>query len=364
MVDGVELGTLLAEDGLSYGIVQPGRHNPIGVPIIRVSDLESNVIDRSSPLRVSPEIEEKYSRTRLRGGEILVSIVGTIGRVVVVPTSFAGWNAARAIAVLRPRDLADSAWICYCLESPAAQRQMQLRKTDTVQATLNLRDLRRIEIPYPPTPERARIAGVLGALDDITNVNRALIRNLWSAVESAFTVAARGADLVPARDCIELRYGKALPAAFRRPGPVEVVSSAGIVGTHDEALVKGPGVVVGRKGSVGTVTWVDGDFYPIDTAFYVASQIPGLYCYFALRGMGLEHMNTDSAVPGLNRENALSRPFPRPTKESLHRFVTVTQPLIAATAALKRECEELAVARDELLPLLLTGRIRVEEVAA
>ena len=112
------------------------------------------------------------------------------------------------------------------------------------------------------------------------------------------------------------------------------------------------------------MTWVDGDFYPIDTAFYVTSQLPRLYCYFALRLMGLEHMNTDSAVPGLNRENALSRPFPRPTKEALHRFVTVTQPLIAAIAVLKYESGELVRARDELLPLLLSGRVRVEDVAA
>jgi len=80
--------------------------------------------------------------------------------------------------------------------------------------------------------------------------------------------------------------------------------------------------------------------------------------------MGLEHMNTDSAVPGLNRENALSRSFPRPTKEALNRFVTVTQPLISAVAGLKHESAELTRARDELLPLLLSEQARAEDAAA
>lgn len=80
--------------------------------------------------------------------------------------------------------------------------------------------------------------------------------------------------------------------------------------------------------------------------------------------MGLEQMNTDSAVPGLNRENALSRPFPRPTKAELYKFVTITQPLLAATTALERETEQLTRARNELLPFLMSGRVQVGEEAA
>ena len=102
-------------------------------------------------------------------------------------------------------------------------------------------------------------------------------------------------------------YGKALPERARRTGPFPVISSAGITGTHVEPLVKSSGVVIGRKGTVGKVTFSPVAFWPIDTAFFVADdpeQRDIRFTYYLLQTLGLERMNSDSAVPGLNRDNA------------------------------------------------------------
>lgn len=103
------------------------------------------------------------------------------------------------------------------------------------------------------------------------------------------------------------KYGKGLPERDRKPGGVNVYSSAGIVGKHDVAYVAKAGVIVGRKGTVGSVYYSPSPFWPIDTAFYI-DDLPEIrdirYTYYLLKTLGLEHMNTDSAVPGLNRENA------------------------------------------------------------
>ena len=111
-------------------------------------------------------------------------------------------------------------------------------------------------------------------------------------------------------DYVDFLYGKSLPAHSRRPGSVPVFGSAGRVGSHDEALVRGPGVIVGRKGTVGAVHWSDDDFYPIDTTYYVVPKnehdLRCRYVYYLLNTLSLRNMNTDSAVPGLNRSNALS----------------------------------------------------------
>lgn len=111
-------------------------------------------------------------------------------------------------------------------------------------------------------------------------------------------------------DYVDFLYGKSLPAHSRRPGSVPVFGSAGRVGSHDEALVRGPGVIVGRKGTVGAVHWSDDDFYPIDTTYYVVPknehELRRRYVYYLLNTLSLRNMNTDSAVPGLNRSNALS----------------------------------------------------------
>jgi type I restriction enzyme S subunit len=103
------------------------------------------------------------------------------------------------------------------------------------------------------------------------------------------------------------KYGKGLPERDRKPGRYGVYSSAGLVGSHEAAFVNSSGVVIGRKGTVGSVTYSAEPFWPIDTAFYVEDQ-PAVrdirFTYYLLKTLDLHLMNTDSAVPGLNRENA------------------------------------------------------------
>ena len=103
------------------------------------------------------------------------------------------------------------------------------------------------------------------------------------------------------------KYGKGLPERDRKPGGYGVFSSAGLVGSHEAAYVNSPGVVIGRKGTVGSVTYSPAPFWPIDTAFYVEDQ-PDIrdvrFTYYLLKTLNLHSMNTDSAVPGLNRDNA------------------------------------------------------------
>lgn len=102
-------------------------------------------------------------------------------------------------------------------------------------------------------------------------------------------------------------YGKALPERKRKSGIVPVISSAGIVGYHDEALVKTGGIVIGRKGTIGSVTLSKKPFWAIDTAFFIVDkpeQRDLFFTYYLLKTLNLSTMNSDSAVPGLNRENA------------------------------------------------------------
>ncbi|ROH86156.1 restriction endonuclease subunit S [Pseudomethylobacillus aquaticus] len=103
------------------------------------------------------------------------------------------------------------------------------------------------------------------------------------------------------------KYGKGLPQRARVAGLFPVMSSAGVVASHTEPLVKSPGIVIGRKGTAGSVTFAPGPFWPIDTAFYVEDDPTNRdirFTYYLLKTLALSEMNSDSAVPGLNRENA------------------------------------------------------------
>lgn len=114
-------------------------------------------------------------------------------------------------------------------------------------------------------------------------------------------------------------YGKGLPELERKTGPVPVYGSNGIVGYHNESYVKKSGVIIGRKGTVGAVHFSKNPFWPIDTAFYVEDEPEKRnldYLYYLLKTLGLNQMNNDSAVPGLNREQAHAIEIKIPSKIS------------------------------------------------
>ena len=110
-------------------------------------------------------------------------------------------------------------------------------------------------------------------------------------------------------DFSPFHYGKGLPESRRQLGNIPVYGSNGRVGWHNEALVKGPGVIIGRKGSVGTIHYSDRPFWPIDTTFYVLDDNTRdlRFTYYLLQTLSLERMNADSAVPGLNRNDVHAR---------------------------------------------------------
>ena len=108
-------------------------------------------------------------------------------------------------------------------------------------------------------------------------------------------------------EILPFKYGKGLPERKRSgTGEFNVVSSAGIAGTHNTALTSEPCVVIGRKGTIGSLHYCPEPVWPIDTTFYVtgSEQIEIRYAYYFLRTLPLAAMNNDSAVPGLNRSQA------------------------------------------------------------
>ena len=109
-------------------------------------------------------------------------------------------------------------------------------------------------------------------------------------------------------DIVQFCYGKSLTEETRKIGEVPVYGSSGIVDYNDKFLVKGPGLIVGRKGNVGSVYFEKNNFFPIDTVYFLkkTNEVDDLrYLYYLLKYLPLNKLNSDAAVPGLNRETAL-----------------------------------------------------------
>jgi len=157
----------LIADGtsISYGVLVPGPEVEDGVPFIRIQDLAvKDAPDRPSK-RISAEVERAYARTRLKGGEVLIAVVGaTIGKVGVAPDSWRGANIARAVCRIVPGPKLDRDFLVHVLQSQAAQKFFHTSTRTLAQPTLNVGQLEQTRIPVPSLPEQRRIVAELDAL--------------------------------------------------------------------------------------------------------------------------------------------------------------------------------------------------------
>ena len=118
-------------------------------------------------------------------------------------------------------------------------------------------------------------------------------------------------DMPPFEKVCTLEYGRSLPKKKRIDGPYPVMGSNGISGYHNEYLIEGPGIVIGRKGSAGEVTYVEKNFFPIDTTYWVKLVEPEctdiLYIYHLLKSLDLPSLSGGAGIPGLNRNDVYAK---------------------------------------------------------
>ena len=150
---------------------------------------------------------------------------------------------------------------------------------------------------------------------------------------------------VPLGERIELAYGRGLREEDREPGDIDVYGSNGVVGSHTRALVSGPGILVGRKGTVGAIHYASGPFWPIDTVYYVVPRRGDnlRFLHHLLNYLPLKFLNAATGVPGLSRRDAYSLlgVFPRVEEQA-----SIARILDAVDTALERTREAAKRAQD------------------
>ena len=325
-------------------------------------------IDGDVPIVSSSGITGFHSEFKADAPGVVTGRYGTLGEVYFVQQAY--WPLNTALYVLdfkgnNPR------FIAYFLKDVVRNYKSDKAAVPGVDRNV----LHRLKVRLPDRTSQERIAEILSAYDDLIENNRrriALLERTARELYREWFVRLRfpGHEHTKIVDGVpdgwrrlvlgnigELKYGKALKAEDRNDGEYPVFGSSGIVGTHDESHVQGPGIIVGRKGNVGSVYWSNDDFCAIDTVYFFEPSAVTLYICYALQN--IDFINTDVAVPGLNRNFAHSRKVLVPSDQTCAAFDDVADPLHKQIALLGKEIENLARARDLLLPRLMSGEVAV-----
>ena len=370
-----------------------------GIPLITAKIIKRGRIEKATEFIA----EDNYASWMRRGipkeGDIVLTVEAPLGEVAQLGSEKIA--LAQRVVTLRGKEgVLDNTYLLYLLQTEEMLEQLKARATGTTVLGIKQSELRKVPLSLPPIAQQRSAASILKTLDDrltllretnatLETIAQALFKSWFvdfdpvrakaegfepevmdaataalfpdSFEESELGLVPSGWKVGKVEDLMELPYGKALKATDRVDGQVPVYGSGGITGCHNESLVNGPSVIVGRKGTVGSLYWEDRPFFPIDTVFYVRTDNPLTYCYYLLQTLGLENMNTDGAVPGLNRNNAYRLPVVVATTSILESFDEIVSSLRNKMFSNSQHTQTLTQLRDTLLPRLISGQLRLPE---
>lgn len=169
-----------ADAPICYGILMPGQGVDNGVPVVKVKDIVGGRIIQDNLLLTDRRIDRQYERSRLRFGDLVITIRGTTGRLAVVPPELDGANITQDTARVRLSDGHSTQFFFYCLQSESTQVQIALHTIGQAVKGINIGDVKRLLLALPPPREQERLANRLEDLDMTMNSTSRALEKLKS----------------------------------------------------------------------------------------------------------------------------------------------------------------------------------------
>ncbi|MFK8987232.1 restriction endonuclease subunit S [Acinetobacter seifertii] len=345
-----------------------------GIPVIKIGNIQNKLvsIDTNGNYIGLDTLTDKIKDYLLNNDDVLIAMTGqgSVGRVGRLKLKLGekallnqrvGRFICNEVTVHLP-------YIYYVLTSDLYQEYLFNTGVGSGQPNLSPQLILETEIPCPSYEQQKAIASVLSSLDDKIDLLHRQNKTLEAMAEALFhqwfiEEAKEDWEIGTLEDLIDLKYGKALKQENRSGSGYPVVASSGVVGFHNKYLVEGPGIVIGRKGTLGKVYFLEDSFFPIDTSYFIKTKIPEsnlIFEYYLLKTLDFANMNSDSAVPGLNRNLALGTTIQIPPLKRIVEFNTLAKPWFSKIYTNTKQIQTLEKLRDTLLPNLMSGEVRVE----
>ncbi len=356
-----------------------------GTPVVMPKNIIDGKVLTDDISRIGDDDVHRLSQHKLRSGDIVYGRRGDIGRRALITEREDGWLCGTGcLRISLGNKILHPKFLYYYLGHPQVVSWIANQAIGATLPNLNTTIIRSIQINYPELPTQHKIASILSAYDDLIENNTRRIAILeemaqsiyqeWFAhfrypghgehkmVKSELGMIPDGWDVVKLGSALTLQRGFDLPTPQRQKGKIPIYASTGLTGTHNQAKVKGPGVLTGRSGSLGTVIYVPEDFWPLNTTLWVKGfhSVTPIYAFYLLKSIDLSILNSGAAVPTLDRNNVHKLLIILPPYEIIKRFDFYILPIFQLKTQLDKKNENLRHTRDLLLPKLISGEIDVE----
>jgi type I restriction enzyme S subunit len=352
------------------------------VPLVKGENLQQGYVDWSASKYWRKEEYQDFEKYHLLPGDVIIAM----DRPWV--TAGLKWSyiknhdpkslLVQRVARLRGKDGLSQSFLKVLISSDYFSCYVQPIVTGVNVPHISGKQIADFKAPIPPLVVQNKIAAILSSYDDLIENNKCRIAILEKMAEEIYREwfvrfrfpgyqdaefekgIPKGWGVKKLNDICELLYGKALTQEEREDGPFPVYGSSGVVGYHKKALTNSGGIIVGRKGNVGSIHWCDVPFFPIDTVYYVKSDLSMHYVFYLLGSMNF--INNDAAVPGLNRNQAYSNLLLMPGLDLIELFEVHVKPLFEQKKLLAEQIQNLEATKSLLLPRLISGKLSVEDL--
>lgn len=346
-----------------------------GRPFLRSQNVGWGTLLLDDIAFIDEATHESFNATQVMDEDVLLNITGaSIGRVTVADTRVVGGNVNQHVCIVRAnRSALLPHFLSYFLLSGRGQRQIDSFQAGGNRQGLNFAQVKSFQLPLPPTVDEQRaIAAALNDVDALIGALDKLITKKSDLKQGAMQQLLTGQtrlpgfsgewEMKPIQKVCPLQRGFDLLTTHIKAGPFPIVYSNGVLNSHNRSMVKGPGVVTGRSGTIGRVHFVSQDFWPHNTSLWVTSFKGNdpKYIFYLLTSIGLERFATGSGVPTLNRNDVHNHSVLIPAfADEQTAIATLLSDMDAELAALEARRDKTRALKQGMMQELLTGRIRL-----
>lgn len=345
---------------------------PNSHPYIRIRDLgSSKVLELNTNYEyVDDETQKTISRYIVSQGDILISIVGTIGLIGIVGHTLEKANLTEnCVKLVNIRGI-DREYLYYYLISKLGKDEITKGTVGAVQPKLPIKNIQKIAITHPlEIGIQKRIASILKTIDDKITLNRKINNNLFeqsSVLFQKLCVDEASSDWKEGvlGDIAYITSGKRPPMRsdnMTDEAKIPLVGAASIMGYTSEANHTDKILVTGRVGTHGVVQRFNHPCWTSDNTLVITSQHYE-FVYQILRRIDYKAMNRGSTQPLITQGDLKKVAILIPDTETLQKFESLAGTLMNQYEDNIFENEKLAETRDALLPILMSGELDVSDI--